>query len=55
MPRGEWQFLEKLDYEREATGLYMSGHPIDQWRDAIDARTTHSIGDVNATVRRSTA
>jgi DNA polymerase-3 subunit alpha len=48
VPKGEWQFLEKLDFEREATGLYMSGHPIDQWRDAIDARTTHSIGDVNA-------
>jgi DNA polymerase-3 subunit alpha len=44
----EWLFLEKLDFEREATGLYMSGHPIDEWRDAIDARTVDSIGDVNA-------
>src|SRR5690349_6960342 len=24
----------------------MSGEPIDLWRDAIDARTTHSVGDV---------
>jgi DNA polymerase-3 subunit alpha len=48
IPRGEWEFLEKLDFEREATGLYMSGQPIDMWRDAIDARTTHSIGDVLA-------
>ena len=48
IPRGEWEFLEKLDFEKEATGLYMSGQPIDLWRDAIDARTTHSIGDVLA-------
>ncbi|MBC7462209.1 MAG: hypothetical protein H7287_12680, partial [Thermoleophilia bacterium] len=48
IPRGEWQFLEKLDFEREATGLYMSGHPIDQWRDAIEARIVDSIGDVNS-------
>ncbi|MCB1447279.1 MAG: DNA polymerase III subunit alpha, partial [Rhizobiaceae bacterium] len=46
IPRGEWEFLEKLDYEKEATGLYMSGQPIDLWRDAIDARTIQSIGDV---------
>lgn len=46
--RGEWEFLEKLDYEKEATGLYMSGQPIDLWRDAIDARTIQSIGDVLA-------
>jgi DNA polymerase III subunit alpha len=48
IPRGEWEFLEKLDFEKEATGLYLSGQPIDMWRDAIDARTTHSIGDVLA-------
>ena len=41
-------FLERLDYEREATGLYMSGHPIDEWREAIDARVERSIGDVLA-------
>ncbi|MDB5879519.1 MAG: polymerase subunit alpha, partial [Variovorax sp.] len=46
VPRVEWQLLEKLDFEKEATGLYMSGHPIDQWREAIDARTVDSIGDV---------
>ncbi len=44
--RGEWEFLEKLDFEKEATGLYMSGQPIDLWRDAIDARTTTDHGDV---------
>jgi DNA polymerase-3 subunit alpha len=48
IPRDEWEFLERLDFERESTGLYMSGQPIDLWRDAIDARTTHSIGDVLA-------
>lgn len=48
IPKVEWPFLERLDFEREATGLYMSGHPIDEWRDAIDSRTTHSIGDVMA-------
>lgn len=46
IPSVEWDFLERLDFEREATGLYISGQPIDLHRDAIDARTTHSIGDV---------
>lgn len=46
--RSEFDFLQRLDLEREATGLYMSGHPIDQWREAIDSRTRDQIGDVIA-------
>jgi DNA polymerase-3 subunit alpha len=49
IPTREFSRLEQLDLEREVTGLYMSGHPIDEWRDAIDSRTEHAIGDVLAT------
>jgi len=46
IPEIEFGLQEKLDLEKEATGLYMSGHPIDEWRDEIDARTTHLVGEV---------
>lgn len=28
----DWMFSQKLDAERESLGLYMSGHPFDQYR-----------------------
>jgi DNA polymerase-3 subunit alpha len=28
----DWSFRQRLDAEREALGLYMSGHPFDQYR-----------------------
>ena len=27
-----WQLIEKLDYEKEVTGMYMSGHPLDAFK-----------------------
>ena len=44
----EFSRLDRLDLEREVTGLYMSGHPIDEWRSDIDARTEHAVADVLA-------
>ncbi|MEK7614181.1 MAG: OB-fold nucleic acid binding domain-containing protein, partial [Patescibacteria group bacterium] len=29
---------EKLAWEKELLGLYVSGHPLDQWRDKLDKR-----------------
>ena len=26
-----WQLIEKLDFEKEVTGMYMSGHPLDNY------------------------
>ena len=27
-----WQLVEKLDFEKEVTGMYMSGHPLDDFK-----------------------
>ncbi|MBS1743513.1 MAG: DNA polymerase III subunit alpha [Bacteroidetes bacterium] len=27
-----WQLVEELDFEKEVTGMYMSGHPLDNFR-----------------------
>ena len=27
-----WQLVEQLDFEKEVTGMYMSGHPLDNFR-----------------------
>jgi DNA polymerase III subunit alpha len=41
-----WTFLEQLKKEQEVTGFYMSGHPLDDYRDAIDYFCNVSPGDV---------
>ena len=28
----EWELITKLDYEKEVTGMFMSGHPLDNYR-----------------------
>ena len=40
----EWSLDEKLAYERETTGLYLSGHPIDAYRDAARRAGAVPIG-----------
>ncbi len=32
-----WPLMEQLRKEREMTGIYLSGHPLDQYRSEIDA------------------
>jgi DNA polymerase-3 subunit alpha len=32
----EWSFADRLAGEKEALGLYVSGHPLDQYRDQLD-------------------
>ncbi|MBI4041290.1 MAG: DNA polymerase III subunit alpha [Deltaproteobacteria bacterium] len=42
----EWPFMRKLRYEREATGLYISGHPLNHWKEQLTSlatRTTESL------------
>ncbi|MEI6747657.1 MAG: DNA polymerase III subunit alpha [Bacteroidales bacterium] len=41
-----WTFLEQLKKEMEVTGFYMSGHPLDDYRDAIDYFCNVSPGDI---------
>lgn len=31
-PCPAWQLIEQLDYEKEVTGMYMSGHPLDNFK-----------------------
>ena len=31
-PCAPWQLVEKLDHEKEVTGMYMSGHPLDDFK-----------------------
>jgi len=42
----EYPLQEKLDLEKDATGLYMSGHPIDEYREALDSRARQQIASL---------
>ncbi|MFT6851725.1 MAG: DNA polymerase-3 subunit alpha [Cyclobacteriaceae bacterium] len=42
-PYGE---IEKLNIEKEMVGLYISGHPLDQYRFEMDNLTTAKVGDL---------
>ncbi len=39
VPDDEWDRKHKLALEREMLGLYVSGHPLDGYEEAIDAQT----------------
>ena len=32
LPAAEWSLIEKLNYEKEVTGIYVSGHPLDNFK-----------------------
>ncbi len=38
-----WSESEQLGYEKEALGLYLSGHPIDGYRDQLEAAGAEAI------------
>lgn len=42
-----WNLLEKLEKEREVTGIYVSGHPLDDFRMEIDNFTTCSLDNLD--------
>ncbi|NOK86060.1 MAG: DNA polymerase III subunit alpha [Chloroflexi bacterium AL-W] len=39
-----WTELEKLNYEKEVIGFYLSGHPLDRFKWQIEAFTNTSLG-----------
>jgi DNA polymerase III subunit alpha len=43
----EWSKLEMLKQEKEVTGMYISGHPLDDFRIEIDATCNVNIGDLS--------
>lgn len=41
-----WTELNKLNYEKEVIGFYLSGHPLDKYKWQIDAFTNYQIGEL---------
>ncbi|HQU51935.1 MAG TPA: DNA polymerase III subunit alpha [Saprospiraceae bacterium] len=39
----EWSLLEKLNKEKEVTGIFISGHPLDDYRLVVDNFTTCTL------------
>ncbi|NLW44535.1 MAG: DNA polymerase III subunit alpha [Syntrophomonadaceae bacterium] len=44
--RGEWTVAERLAREKEVLGFYVSGNPLDEYRQIIPFYATHSIEDL---------
>ncbi len=43
----EWTKVEKLNRERELIGIFLSAHPLDDFRLEIENLTTHSLTDLH--------
>ena len=43
-----WSESEQLAYEKESLGLYLSGHPIDAYRDQLEAAGARTIASLTA-------
>ena len=39
----QWSLIEKLTREKEVTGIYISGHPLDDYKMEVDNFTTCSL------------
>ncbi len=46
VPEDEWDRKHKLALEREMLGLYVSGHPLDGFEEALDAQTDTHLTDI---------
>lgn len=48
VPQGEtWGKLEMLENERSVVGIYLSSHPLDDYRILIENYCSHSVSDLN--------
>src|SRR5262249_48281624 len=45
-PVKDWTGHEKLLGERETLGIYITGHPLDQFRDKVKELATHTTGQL---------
>jgi DNA polymerase-3 subunit alpha len=43
----EWPLLQRLQGERETLGHYLSGHPLDPYRDELRGLVGHDLGDLD--------
>jgi DNA polymerase-3 subunit alpha len=46
-PCSEWTLTEKLDHEKEVTGMFMSGHPLDHYRFELKHYGIMNLTDFN--------
>ena len=44
---GEEDILEKLQYEKELVGMYLSSHPLDTYQFELENFTTCQLGEIN--------
>ena len=44
----EWPLKQKLDGERDTLGHYLSGHPLDPYRDDLKGLVGHDLGQLDA-------
>ena len=42
----EWETRERLDFEKDALGLYLSGHPLQDYRDLLSKHATCRTDDL---------
>ncbi len=42
-----WQLIEQLDFEKEVTGMFMSGHPLDNYSFELNHYNINSLIDYN--------
>ena len=47
---GEEDILEKLKYEKELVGMYLSSHPLDRYQFELENFTTCQVSELNALV-----
>jgi DNA polymerase III alpha subunit len=50
--REEWPLIEKLTREKEVTGIYVSGHPLDDYRVEVENFVTCSLDQVEQHMQR---
>ncbi len=43
----EWGLIEKLKYEKDAIGIYLTGHPLDNYRFEMDNFCSHQVKHLN--------
>ncbi len=51
----DWAPFERLDQEMQAVGLYLSGHPLDDYRDILRSRKILSIAELLASSGRQSS
>jgi len=47
LPCPPWQLIEQLDFEKEVTGMYMSGHPLDNFKFELKYYNITSLSEFN--------